>query len=146
MTAWFPDHYVDEMMPSDRDSPDAWLTRIDDGAPALDRACEFDAPELLKDGEIVMFTRRNDYGGADLTLRETGEWSVSAPMPAEAEQCCVTHGWQLDTLATSLPELVDNLKMADAEPDEYPVIYYTFVHSIAFRYDAASHKFIEGAP
>lgn len=35
---WLPSAYQDEIIPPVRDTPDAWIVSLDDGAPALDAA------------------------------------------------------------------------------------------------------------
>lgn len=146
MDAWFPEEYCDEVMPADRESANAWLLKMADGSICLD-ACEMgDDPRPLADGEIVKFSTRTDYGQTTLHLFGDGSFSIDDAMPEKAEQCCVMHGWQTETLSTDVNELVSQLKDAGGDPDDYNVSFYTFSDSIPLRFDAKSAAFVQPGP
>ena len=144
--AWFPEILVDETMPPDRASPDAWIVALDDGAPALDLQPMGDGEKrLLRDGEIVNFQTRTDFGTAVLTLTRE-DHSVSEPMPVAAEMCCALNGWQIDTLSTDVSELAYNLRDAGEEEGEFTISYYAFSDSLPFRFDASVRRFFPAPP
>jgi hypothetical protein len=141
-TAYFPAALVDEIMPADRDSPDAWLISSGGGAPRLDLSDGFGegGSRPLANGEIVKFVSRTDYGVATLTLSADG-FTVSEPMPADAEQCCILDGLQAETLAADVEECVGLLRDYGAECDDYRISYYTFDDGLPYRFDAATRHF-----
>ena len=142
--AYFPQELCDEIMPQDRPTPDAWIAVLDDGAPALDIRDLWDEPlgecRPLKDGDVIKFVSRTDYGIATLTLR-ADDFAVDAPMPSDAEQCCILDGLQSETLATGVEECVRLLRDYGAEPDDYRISYYTFDDGVLYRFDAATRHF-----
>lgn len=141
-TGWFPSDLMDEVMPPGRPSPSAWIVALDDGATALDLSTDFEpVHHLLNDGDTVAFASRTDYGEATLTLTAT-DYSVSAEKPAGAEQCCALDGWQSDTLASDVAELVGHLRDCDQTEGEFRIAYYTFSDDIPYRFDAASKSFV----
>ncbi len=140
---WMPYDYCEETSPDPRPSPSAWIIEDDDGRPCL--AEEFgDVGFALEDGRQVKFLRLHDHGGAVIVFNEDGSASLSEPMPAGADQCCVMDGWQAETLADDTDTLLANLRDA-AEPDagdEFRVSYYTFEGPLPFRFDAAARAFL----
>ena len=141
-TAYFPEILVDEMMPPDRASPDDWIVALDDGAPALDlQDMGGGENRLLRDGEIVNFQTRTDFGTATLTLTRE-DHTVSEPMPVEAEMCCALNGRQTDTLSSDVSELASQLRDAGEEEGEFTISYYTFSGSLPYRFDADARKFV----
>jgi hypothetical protein len=76
---WMPSCYMDEVVPPPRNSPQAWIVRLADGAYALDGAgWDDETGTLLKDGEAVMFDWTVIIGER--------EWTGSAwlpPLPIE---------------------------------------------------------------
>jgi hypothetical protein len=147
-TAYFPQDLVDEIMPPDRPTPDAWIVDLDDGAPALDLRFSPDEANsncrALKDGDHVIFVSRSDYGVWPLKLTAEG-YTVDVPMPSEANTCCILGGFQAETLATSLEECVRLLReyVGDSfEPDDvFEVFYYAFDDGVPYRFDAAARHF-----
>lgn len=144
---WMPSDYCEETSPTPRASPTAWIIEDDDGRPCL--AGEYgDEPAFaLDEGREVRFLRLHDHGGAVIVFNPDGTASLSAPMPAEAEQCCVMDGLQADTLAGDTDELLTLLRDA-AEPgpgDEFRAAYYTFEGPLPFRFDAATRSFVQVA-
>lgn len=152
---WLPEIYCDEVTPPPRATPDAWLTRRADGTPALasdDPVAAEDEPgdtaASLVDGEAVPFTRLADHGRATLAIRPDGSWSVSAPMPAAAEQVCALDGFQSETLSGSVEEVVEALQelLGDDAAGDYALSYYTYEKAVVFRFDAAAAAFVRAGP
>lgn len=76
-----PHDYQDEVVPPARCSPNDWIVRMDDGAPALASAKPFededDPGRALKNGDRVLFDWVENYGSCDLTFRcrENDGWT-----------------------------------------------------------------------
>jgi hypothetical protein len=136
---FLPDDYMDEIVPPTRQSPDAWVTRLDDGAYALDADSDMSGPTLLSEGQIVKFCRLTNYGNAILTIGEDAH-TVEPPMPAEAENVMVL--FDPDTLSPGVRELVENLRESPHDLSEsFELIYYTWSTGEDYRFDQASGKF-----
>ncbi|WP_424363567.1 hypothetical protein [Methylocystis parvus] len=136
---WWPEHFLDEVMPPGRDHPTAWIETI--GGRACIAAPDDDRePRELKDGDLVRFQRCDDYGVIDLHLRPDG-YSLSQDPPKEAEQCCVLDGWNVETVAIDVAEMVESLRDAGADPETYRAAFYTFVDTGDWRYCAATNAF-----
>jgi hypothetical protein len=83
---WMPSCYMDEVVPPPRDSPQAWVVRLDDGAYALDSGgWDDETRTLLKDGETVMF----DW---TIIISER-QWTGSDWSPALPPEPAGTSGW-----------------------------------------------------
>lgn len=142
---WLPSDLMDEMIPTPRSTPDAWIASLNDGAPALDWGDDGEdgRPKgpMLKDGDVVNFQSCTKYGEAVLTFRAAADWSVDRPMPPEAKQVCAMRGWQTDSLASTVEECVENLIEHEAEPGEYELSYFTWSDDIPHRFDAKTRSF-----
>lgn len=85
---WYPDAYLDEIMPAGRATPDAWLFQLDDGA--LRCGCHPDGKEAdfqafaVAEGEVVEFSACDDLGTSVLTVAEDGSYRFDPPPPAGA--------------------------------------------------------------
>lgn len=90
---WVPNSYVEEGGPPPRATPDAWIMHLPGEAnhflaPADDFMLADDervTGRLLHQGEKVAFLSMRDFGEATLTLDPDGTWTVSRPMPVEAD-------------------------------------------------------------
>ena len=85
---WVPAEYQDEVVPPGRSSPNDWITRMSDGAPALasgDPSEDDDvAGRALKPGEVVDFDWVETYGQRSLTFRCGGDgwtWELDGDEP-----------------------------------------------------------------
>jgi hypothetical protein len=141
-TKWLPSAYQDEWIPPPRETPDAWIVQHD-GKPALapcDDTADQPVHQSLAETDIVEFDCMTDYGDADLTLRESGTWSVTRDKPDGAEHVTAMNGWQSETLASSVEECARMLRDAGADPADYRITYYTWSGPILFQF--ADGKFI----
>lgn len=136
----YPECYLDEVMPPGRADPNAWIVDID-GAPQLaGDGFDGEGSTALVDGQIVRFWRCDIYDTIELTLTRDG-YSFAPEPPTVFEQCCILEGWQADTLATCVEEMVSLLREAEAEPGRYAASFYTFVDTGTWRFVAASRTF-----
>jgi hypothetical protein len=144
---WLPTEYQDEATPPPRETPDAWITKLDDGAPALAACNEDGAPDngysrpwRLTDGQVVAFQEYTDFGEAMLTVAEDGAWTVDRPQPVGAN--CVRIDY--DYVGENLEDAVKTgWGMGEALPAGiYNVDYYAWTDDVAFRFDAASRCFV----
>lgn len=143
VTKWSPERYCDEVAPEPRDSPDHWITSLEDGAPALAAPNDWDecSPIRLNDGDVVGFVSYTNYGQAELILEADGTHSIDRAMPAEAELVCALWGWQSETLSSTPDEVAKKLRELDATPGDYVLAYYTYSHEQPFVFDAATRSF-----
>lgn len=139
---WWPTSYLDEVMPSGRDNPSAWIEIID-GKPHLAAAGDDEPPTPLADGAMIEFHRCETYDEMTLRLGADDHSFERAP-PRAAEQCCILDGWQADTLSCSTQEMIQQLREGGAEPGDYSAAFYTFVDAGKFRFCAETNTF-EGA-
>ena len=129
--------YADETAPEPRSTPDAWLTMLENGWPAI-------AGELVDDenarpiegGEVVHFLRLTDHGSAILTIEEDAGYTVTRDMPAGVQVCIDNDP---ETIAGSVEALVAEF---DPEPGEYRLFYYEWSGEIPYRFDAAGKRFV----
>ncbi|MBU3887722.1 MULTISPECIES: hypothetical protein [Methylosinus] len=138
---WYPECYLDEVMPPGRADPSAWI--VDIGGAAHLAGLEQDGDQWarpLRDGDTVRFFRCDTHDEIELRLAADGHALASEP-PAEFEQCCVGGGWQGDTLAESVDEMVAGLREADAPPGDYDVFFYTYFDTGPWRFVAESRTF-----
>lgn len=137
---WYPECYLDECMPAGRASASAWIVEID-GAPHLagDRF-NGEGASPLTDGQIVRFFRCDTFDTIEMTLTDDG-YSFAQEPPTDFEQCCILGGWQGDTLATCVEEMVALLRETEAEPGDYAASFYTYVDTGPWRFVAASRTF-----
>ena len=83
---WMPSCYMDEVVPPPRDTPQAWVVRLDDGAYALDGGgWDDETGTLLKDGESVMFDWTVIIG--------EHKWTGSAWLPPLPPEPVGAHEW-----------------------------------------------------
>ncbi len=86
---WVPHQYVDEITPTPRETPDAWLVSLPgDGVMAIagDETGEGEGePIILADGQIVEFSWMEDFGTASFTVLADGRWTAEPPMPPNPE-------------------------------------------------------------
>ena len=109
-TYWLPAEWADEMVPGLLDSPDAYITQPESGVwqlrlPDNDPEYENDFFRLeLQPGKVVQWLQCERYGDRTLTVAEDRSFTLSAPIPAKAN--CFWLPMDIDTLQSSLEELV----------------------------------------
>jgi len=146
---WIPAEYLDEGPCDLRDSPDAWLAAISDGAICLDTPSTWTGGDAeaaritMVDGVVVPFLYYEEIDTATLTLAENGDWTVDTAMPTQANGVAAMDGWQHETAAGNLEEVVDALVSLGAEPGEYPISYYFWSEQIALHYVARLRTFVQ---
>lgn len=83
--AWWPEAFVDEIMPEGRSTPDAWIIWLTSGTYAVegDEANGL-APILLSEGQEVLFTWCDDLGTSRVTIGDDGiaRWNPAPPAAA----------------------------------------------------------------
>jgi hypothetical protein len=129
---WMPSCYMDEVVPPARDSPQAWVVRLSDGAYALDSVgWDDETGTLLRDGEKVMFDwtiiiSKREWTGSD--------WSPTLPPEPDG-----TSGWM------AAPE-GEPFLLADAaqflEPGDVVTPYCWSAKSV--RFDFMNGIFVAG--
>lgn len=133
---WWPTDYCDEVMPAGRADPDAWIVVRPGGAigSAWMIASDFDEPPVwsLADGAIVSFVSREIHDEIKLTLTADGCRFERAP-PAGFEQCCILLGFQAQTLAEGVDEMIARLRACEVDPGEFLASFYTFGAPICRR-------------
>lgn len=139
---WFPSEYCDEVMPSARASADAWI--VESGGKHYLAPCDpCDGAEvgpLLADGDVIEFTTCEVHAEIGFALR-AGKPVFALPPPPGFEQCCVMNGWQMETLATDVDEMISMLREADGGDGDYVASFYTFADAGPFRFDAGKRSF-----
>lgn len=144
---WLPHELQDEVVPPVRETPDAWIISLSDGAPALAYDNFYggdDTPpgRLLRDGEIVEFDEFQDYGGGTLTVNPDGTFTADPPMPAQAN--CVRT--DLENVTDSIEHLVAHGGPGldcPLEPGEHDLDFYHWSDVPGrFRFDAATRSFV----
>ena len=96
---WWPLNFMDEDMPAGGDTPDAFLSRLDDGGHAYRAPDDPDSAEYsLSEGEIVEFVCRDTLGTARLVF-EDGEpcWTPLVPTACN-------HLWDGDEIIADSPQ------------------------------------------
>lgn len=145
-TEWWPTDYLDEVSPPGRHCPNAWIVDVEQeqylaGEDAHEPFCREEATHLI-DGAIVHFSRCDTFAEIVLTLTADG-YSLASAVPEGFEQCCILDGWQCDTLAGSVEEMVAFLREAGDEPGDYAAAFYTFTDAGPWRFDRASRSFVQ---
>lgn len=117
---WWPYRFLDESMPHGRDTPDAWLCRLDDGAPAYGIPGDNDGygPKALAEGEVIEFTACDTVGSALLTFDADG-----GPIWQPAIPAYVDHLWDgdeiiADSAACFVEQVKDSIANGFAEDEE----------------------------
>lgn len=139
---WLPHDYFDEVIPPMRESASAWIVPGPEGAAALADCEEGDAGRVLIDGELVQFVYHVDHGTAVLTIADDLSWSVSSPMPGDANSV-----WSpdldcggSDTIDVLIEEMKDNSCL---EPGTLELSFGYWSDQLPFRFDAASGAFVQ---
>jgi hypothetical protein len=135
---YIPYDWIDEVSPDPRPSPDAWLSRMDDGAPCIkpdpDDCCE---PFTIKDGQIVKFqASEKNPKKYTLTVKEDGSFTCNPRPPADRDWRC----WLPGGFICGDIEEVAAFLLGEDDFDENEVRFVKF-HTLAFRYDQATHSF-----
>jgi hypothetical protein len=120
---WWPEAFVDEMMPEGRATPSAWLVQIDGGTHAIagDEDYELD-PIPLTEGAEIAFLQQDTLGRARLTFDDDRKAVWSPTPPAECN--FLWDGEVEGTTADSPDEFVGFLREAGiGEPGEWLIVH-----------------------
>ncbi len=129
LAGWVPAAFFDEICPSPRPSPDAWL-RISDHA-YLDGAADDLAPVPVNEGELVTFHSLTNFPGG--RLRWTGDphaATIDGVVAAEAN--CLAIDGDLDSVSESVDALTVHLRDCGYEPGVYDVLVYSWCDGVTF--------------
>jgi hypothetical protein len=140
---WWPEAFVDEVMPAGRATPSAWLTRLKDGAHAIagDDDCELD-PIRLSEGAEIAFLQQDTLGRSRLTFEDDGKVTWSPTPPTECN--FLWDGEVEGTTADDPDEFVEFLREAGiGEPGEWLIVYLMHIgaRNLRCRFTA-----LDGAP
>jgi hypothetical protein len=138
---WLPYDYFDEVIPPMRESASAWIVPDPDGAPTL-ADYEGDAGRVLVDGELVRFLYHVDHGEAVLTIADDLTWSVSSPMPADAN---TVYSAEIDFSGSNTIEgmVKDMAEFGALEPGTLDLSFGYWSDPLPFRFDAATASFVQ---
>lgn len=122
---WWPEAFVDEVMPAGRATPDAWLTRLSDGAHAIagDDGCYCDLdPIRLTEGAEIAFVQQDTLGRSRLTFGDEGKATWSPAPPAECN--FLWDGEVEGVIGDSPDEFVQFVREAGiGEPGEWLIVH-----------------------
>lgn len=136
---WVPEHFLDEITPPGRATPEAWLTeipnakgryRIEQRWPDDENPDGFDVAV----GDLVGFLACDDHGSVEVQIKRDGTYSVTGGVSASATHfCCLG---DVDTLADSMEEFVklyvDNWPH-DSDAETETVCMATWSKIVRFR-------------
>ncbi|GEP12288.1 hypothetical protein [Methylobacterium gnaphalii] len=133
---WWPDAYLDEIMPAGRETPDGWLFRLDDGAHRC--GCRPEEHEdwfpafAVAEGEVVEFSPCNDHGTSELTI--CGEdYLFDPPLPAGAS---IWIPGDTDTVSDNPAEFVAQLREIEGSEAMINVKVAVWLDSVRLRFTA----------
>lgn len=139
---WLPYDYFDECIPPLRDSASAWIVPGAEGVATLADCEEGNPGRALVDGELVPFLYHVDHGTAVLTIADDLTWSVSSPMPADANSV-----WSPDLDiggSNTIEGLVKDLAECEGlEPGRLDLNFGYWSDQLPFRFDAATASFVQ---
>lgn len=138
---WLPYDYFDEWVPPLRDSASAWIVPGSEGAATL-ATFDGDPGRVLADGELVPFLYHQEHGSAVLTIADDLTWSMSSPMPAEANSV-----WSPDLDcggSCNIDILIEEMKDNNClEPGTLDLNFCYWSDQLPFRFDAATVTFVQ---
>lgn len=145
---YWPEQLVDEVMPPGRDSPEEWLTGEPPNVLLVVNPGDEDwggglRTIALADGDIIEFARCENfaaYGDVTLTIEASGAWSINAPMPHKATACCVLDGWQGETVAGSVEDMVQDFLQEGPDPGDYNIAFFHW-DELTMCFDKATRTF-----
>lgn len=138
---WLPYDYFDEWVPPLRESASAWIVPGPEGLATLADG-EGDAGRVLADGELVPFLYHVDHGTAVLTIADDLTWSVSSPMPADAN---TVYSAEIDFSGSNTIEgmVKDMAEFGALEPGTLEISFGYWSDELPFRFDAATGAFVQ---
>jgi hypothetical protein len=138
---WLPYDYFDEVIPPLRDSATDWIVSGPDFVATL---ASFDGNQgrVLAEGEMVPFLYHVDHGTAVLTIADDLSWSVSSPMPAEANSVYCA---EIDFSGSNTIEgmVKDMAEFGALEPGTLEITFGYWSDQLPFRFDAAARAFVQ---
>jgi hypothetical protein len=144
---WWPDDYVDEVVPTSRATPQAWIIPMpagggftlasayhDDPKEQADRLSDGDISfEPLKDGQQLKFVAFDDFGDLHISVAADGSYVIlSGTLDPRAD-----HFWEWfnneGPLGDSLEEFAKEYAESDGAADEIHVGMGSWSHTETFE-------------
>lgn len=124
---WWPAEYMDEVMPTGRDSPDAWLIKLPDGG--FEVASPYHGSDISSDqeaeaewrykpltnGERVDFTYYDDLGDVEVTVNPDGSYELHGSIDPKANYFAEQFNWESmeHDIGTFAKNYAETLKAAE---------------------------------
>lgn len=138
-----PSEWLDEVIPTPQETPDAFVRVIGDGRFLLLPVGEDDGDDFYRtkivEGQIVEFSACDDYGGVRVSVAEDRSFTLLEPIPEGATQFWMPG--DPDTMAYSIEDVINN-EFEPLEPGEHTLGAYSWKHSVSFRFEVPH----DGAP
>ena len=120
ITKYCPSDWLDEVVPDPQEDVNQFLRSDGEGWYLI--PVEEDDPDenepwplRLVDGQRVSFYANRHYGDFKLTIAADGSYSTDRPIPDDAN--CFRVGYDIESLSSSLAELIENSELAAGEHD-----------------------------
>jgi hypothetical protein len=139
---WLPAFYVDEVIPSPRDTMDSWITRVGDAFFIAGLHDDDDLSWRLSNGDIVDFEwTEQDHGHAQVTIEADGTYACSRDVPTiEGGTMHMAEDFNNESVADCLKTFVENW-LRDC--GDLPAV--VDIHFFAWGNETARMEFRDGA-
>lgn len=122
---WLPNDYLDEITPAWRNSPDAWIDKIENGvailAPCSDNDDDAEAFRLrVEIGDVVQFCWQELVAETELTVWQDHHEMLPAAPPATSWNCVCTHLMQGGLVEQSIDKIAAQVREQLQEPHGWP--------------------------